>query len=418
MAERFDVIIVGGGMGGLALAWALAGQGRTVALVERQKDFSFLARGELLQPNGLKVLDQLGLLNEIKTIPSHTAYRFHFHRIGKGRGCTIDYRMLPPPWNYTLITLPHHLLGVILRRLQQTGRVCLLTGTEFQDLLIRENRISGIKAVRDGAVIELEAPLVVGSDGAYSRVRSVLGITARIHEYREAYLTMILPRPEGFDQDARYYVGHKEILGLFPLSEKELSLFYMIPAVGFQKMKERSLKDILVRLVQIDEALEGPMRSVASWEQVGYMPCVRVRAKRWRLDGAVLMGDAAHAMNPHVAQGRNQALEDAAVLSDSIDRAFQKGDFGERMFRSYEARRRPVVEALQRQADEMVFFWNAGFPPLVWFRDHVLARLDRHDHLRYKMLSLISGQSHKGFNLVDRLVATGMIPTFRLFGGR
>ena len=122
------------------------------------------------------------------------------------------------------------------------------------------------------------------------------------------------------------------------------------------------------------------------------------------------MGDAAHAMNPHVAQGRNQALEDAVILSGAIGGAFRKNDFSSPMFESYETARRPVVEAYQRQGDEMVLFWNTGFPPAMWLRDRVFKRLDRNKRLRYKMLSLISGRSDARFSVTDRLIAAGMIP--------
>jgi len=72
MSQTFDVLIVGGGMGGLSLALALARQGRSVAVVERQAKPRPLPRGELLQPNGLRILDQLGLLDAVKTLPAET----------------------------------------------------------------------------------------------------------------------------------------------------------------------------------------------------------------------------------------------------------------------------------------------------------------------------------------------------------
>lgn len=57
------------------------------------------------------------------------------------------------------------------------------------------------------------------------------------------------------------------------------------------------------------------------------MPCFRVRCRRWVTDGAALIGDAAHAMNPHVAQGRNTAMEDGIVLAEVLEECFRKGDF-------------------------------------------------------------------------------------------
>jgi 6-methylpretetramide 4-monooxygenase len=285
-----------------------------------------------------------------------------------------------------------------------------MTGTEFKNTIDKNNNIIGIIAHKDNLEHELYASVIVGSDGARSRVREALGIQAGVHTYREGYLTLMVPLPAGYQEEARYYVGRGEILGLFPLSGEKLYLFYMIQANEREGLKAGPLDLFKKRLVAVDPALDRPLGSVRSWDDVGFMPCVRVRADRWVTNGAVLMGDAAHAMNPHVAQGRNQALEDAASLSEAIEGAFRQGDFSSRSFEPYEAQRRPVVEALQRQGDEMVLFWNTGFPPLMWLRDRSFRRLDRNDRLRYKMLSLISGQSDTRFSFADRCIAAGMVP--------
>jgi monooxygenase len=410
MSERFDAVVVGGGMGGLALGLMLGRQGRSVAVIERQAGIKPLRRGELLQPNGLRILDRMGVLDGLKSLPTYTAYRYHFMRIGRGRLCTVDYRMLPPPWNYTLALEPHYLLGHLVREIGRSENVALLSGTEFKSCLIKNGKIIGIKASKYEKELEVYSPLVVGSDGARSRVREAVGIRADVHVYREAYLTMMMPLPQGFNEEARYYVGRGEILGLFPLSDEKLYLFYMIRANELEAMKQRSLDHLKKRLVRVDSSLEEPLGSVRSWDDVGYMPCVRVRADRWAGNGVVLMGDAAHAMNPHVAQGRNQALEDAAVLSETIEEAFKKNDFSSGRFKAYESNRRPVVEAYQRQGDEMVLFWNTGFTPAMWMRDRVFKRLDRDKRLRYKMLSLISGRSDARFSFADKLAAAGMVP--------
>ena len=56
------------------------------------------------------------------------------------------------------------------------------------------------------------------------------------------------------------------------------------------------------------------------------MPTGRVRTSRWVADGAVLIGDAAHAMNPHASQGRMQAMVDAVTLADLIPACLAAGD--------------------------------------------------------------------------------------------
>lgn len=402
-AETADVVIVGGGMGGLVLALALARMGRTVAVVERQAEFKPYARGELLQPNGLRILDRLGLLDGLKTLPSQLTHQYHFHRIGGKLLCTVDYRMLPPPWNYTLITLPHHLINLILQHLKRSDHVRLYTGTDFKEFLFDHGTIAGIRAQQDGRSIELRAPLVIGSDGARSKVREALGIRARLHIYREAYLTMVIPRPAGFSADARYYVGCGEILGLFPVSDAELYLFYMIPAADREKMKRRPVDTLTAAISKIDPALTGSLRCVTAWDEVGYMPCLRVRADRWTVDGAAIIGDAAHAMNPHVAQGRNQAMEDAMALAEVIRDGFASGTFHQKGLSRFETQRRPVVERLQRMSDELTFLWNTGLPPLAWFRDRIFEGMQRHAKIREGVVKTISGLEIRPMGILDRL---------------
>lgn len=390
-------------MGGLVLALALARMNRSVTLVERQTSLLPIARGELLQPNGLRILDRLGLSDRLKTLPAHRAHQFHFHRIGGKRLCTVDYRMLPPPWNYTLITQPHHLLQALLQELKQTGHVRLLTGADFKELIFQDNRAAGIRAVKDGRMFELRAPIVIGSDGARSRVREAAGIRARLHTYREGYLTMVVPRPAGYSEDARYYVGRGEILGLFPVSDRELYLFYMIPAGRQEAIRRQRVETFTAAISRIDPTLAGPLQTVTAWDHVGFMPCLRVRAERWTGDGIALIGDAAHAMNPHVAQGRNQAVEDAVALAEVIQDCFASGEFPRSQLNRYEIKRRPVVEQLQNMGDELTLLWNTAFPPLAWFRDRIFEGMERHPEIRERVVKTISGLSVRPMGLFDRL---------------
>jgi 2-polyprenyl-6-methoxyphenol hydroxylase-like FAD-dependent oxidoreductase len=401
--ELADVVIVGGGMGGLLLALILGRGGRTVTIIERQPKLQPIARGELLQPNGLRILDRFGLLDMLKTLPAYLAYRFDFHRIGGRKLCTVDYRTLPPPWNYTLITQPHHLLGLLLEQLEQTRRVRLLSGTDFEELLFQRNTIIGIRAVQNGHPIEIRTSIVIGSDGSYSKVRQAMGIRSHLHVYREGYLTLVVPRPPGFSNEARYYVGRGKILGLFPVSDAELYLFYMIPAAARETMKQRGVESLTSAISTIDFSLTPSLQSVTSWDQVGYMPCMRVRTERWTADGAALIGDAAHAMNPHVAQGRNQAMEDAVVLSEIIQDGFASGAYRGARLNRYELERRPPVECLQRMGDELTLLWNTTLPPLAWFRDRIFEGMERHSEIRERVVKTISGLEIRPMKIIDRL---------------
>jgi 2-polyprenyl-6-methoxyphenol hydroxylase-like FAD-dependent oxidoreductase len=114
------------------------------------------------------------------------------------------------------------------------------------------------------------------------------------------------------------------------------------------------------------------------------------------------MGDAAHAMNPHVAQGRNSALEDASVLSKVIENCFRWGDFSYSALSDYEKIRRPEVEALQRTAHELTWLWESRFTPLIWARERIFRAIDKNPALHDKILHTVAGVKSEPYHLYDK----------------
>ena len=151
--------------------------------------------------------------------------------------------------------------------------------------------------------------------------------------------------------------------------------------------------------------LARSLEKVVSWDQVGFRPAVRVRCERWVTDGGALIGDAAHAMNPHVANGRNAVMKDGLVLAGVLQACFRTGDFSEDALRAYEAERRPDVDALQRLGDELRFVWDTPLAPVVWARNRSFRTIHRDRRLHDKMVRTISGVSMEPFTLVDRFRA-------------
>lgn len=406
--ERVDIVIVGGGMGGGVLALLAAARGRRVVVLDRHPDGLHDApRGELIQPNGLRIFNRLGLLNDLAKEGLARIQRFHFHRIGRSRLVTIDYAQLPPPFNYTLNGRPTAVMRPLLRRLADESTVDLRWGHEFVGVLRERGRVVGAEASAGGRTYRIEAAVVIGADGAASPVRHALGLPATMTTYREGYLTMIVPRPTGFGDDGRYYVGRREILGVFPSGAESIYLFYLWPTGQRKALEARGLEAFKAALSAIDRDLAPSLRDLTSWAQVGWRPCIKVVARTWVDDGAALLGDAAHAFNPHVAQGRNQALEDAVALDTVLESCFQAQRFDRAALAPYEQARRRQVQVLQRLGDEMTFFWNTGNPLIGWVRDRVFATLDRKDDLRFKMLEVVAGLSYRPYTMWDRIRVLG-----------
>jgi 6-methylpretetramide 4-monooxygenase len=413
MIEETDVAVVGAGGGGAVLALALAKQGISTVVLDQASGPPQGLRGEILQPNGQMVLDRLGVLQSLPTDAVRSVRHFHFCRAGGLRLCSIDYGDLPPPYNRAIVTLPNVAHHAIVAAVQQQKSVTLRYGTSFTGLLREGNQVVGLSTQGPEGATTIRAKVVVGADGAFSKVREALQIPADLYLYPDGYLIAIIESEEPISESF-YYVGHKSILGLFPATGKKVYLFYMIPKGSMEAVKQRGIPALQQAWSRIAPQFTGLFQGLKDWSQTAYMPTGRVRTPTWVADGAVLIGDAAHAMNPHASQGRMQAMVDAMALSDLLPGCLADRDYSAGRLKEFERVRRPQVTMLQQLADQQVFYWNTENPLVAFLRDRVFQTLDRNPRLRYQVLSTTAGlRTIPPFSSVDRVIAAGFLPDIR-----
>jgi 2-polyprenyl-6-methoxyphenol hydroxylase-like FAD-dependent oxidoreductase len=410
MTEQTDVAVVGAGGGGAVLALALAKQGISTVVLDQAAGPPQGLRGEILQPNGQHVLDRLGVLQSLPANATRSVRHFHFCRAGGTRLCSIDYGDLPPPYNRAIVTLPNVAHHAIVAAVQQHKSVTLRYGTSFTGLLREGDQVVGLSTQGPEGTSTIRAKIVVGADGAFSKVREALKIPADVYLYPDGYLIAILESEEPVSESF-YYIGHRTILGVFPATGNKVYLFYMIPSGSMEALKQRGIPALQQTWSQIAPQFAGMFRRLSDWNQTAYMPTGRVRTPTWVADGAVLIGDAAHAINPHASQGRMQAMVDAMALSDLLPGCLADQDYSAARLKAFERARRPQVTMLQRLADQQVFYWNTGNPVVAFLRDRVFQTLDRNARLRYQVLSTTAGlRTLPPFNLIDRVIAAGFLP--------
>lgn len=392
------------------LALALAQKGIKTIVFEQAPGPPQGLRGEILQPNGQQVLGRLGLLSRLPVDSTRTVHKFHFYRAGGERLCTVDYSELPPPYNQAVVTLPNVAHHAILSALERESSVSLRYRSTFTGLLRENGRVVGLTAKQGEDSVTVKAKVVIGADGAFSKVREALQISADLHLYPQGYLIAIvdaaIPISEG-----KYFVGKRTILGMFPAAGNRVYLFYMIKTGSYDRVKEQGIAALQESWIAIDPADEAIFRTLTDWKQTAFMPTGRVRTPTWVVDGAVLIGDAAHAMNPHASQGRMQAMVDAMTLADLLPECLATNDYSAATLKRYEDSRRPHVTMLQKLADEQVLFWNTANPIIAFLRDRVFRTLDRNARLRYRVLSTTAGlRKEPPFGMMDRLMAAGLLP--------
>ncbi len=410
MVEETDIAVVGAGGGGAVLALALAQKGINTIVLEQAPGPPQGLRGEILQPNGQHVLDRLGVLGRLPVESTRIVHKFHFCRVGGERLCTVDYGDLPAPYNRAVVTLPNVAHHAILHAIEGESCVSLRYRATFTGLLREHERVVGLTAKQGDDHVSVKAKVVVGADGAFSKVREALQISADLHLYPQGYLIAMLEAAAPLDE-AKYFVGTRTILGMFPAAGNKVYVFYMIKAGSYERVKEGGIPALQEAWIAIDPSSEVLFRTLADWKQTAFMPTGRVRTPTWVADGAVLIGDAAHAMNPHASQGRMQAMVDAMTLADLLPECLATSDYSAGKLKAYEHARRPHVAMLQKLADEQVLFWNTANPVIAFLRDRVFRTLDHNARLRYRVLSTTAGlRKTPPFGPLDRLMAAGFLP--------
>lgn len=391
-----DVIIVGAGPGGLALGVGLNRHGRKAIILEAAPGTPFTPRGEFLQPNGASVLDRLGVLDDLKAQDVHVNRFVHVYRPGGEHLGDADYGLLEPPYNYVLIHMPNLLRQVLQSRLGETE---ILWQTRFQHL----RRVGGVWEVTTltptGERV-LRAPIVVGADGVRSPVRDALGIRAAVRPYADAYALNVIPRPRSFTGDARQYQGDGMLLGMLPVSSDKLYLYWYVPAKKVDEFRTLPPDRFYRRLSAVAPDVGPELRFPAPGQWLILRP-FRVVAETWVAEGAALIGDAAHALNPNAGQGTNQALQDACALADILADRLRSGRLGRDDLRPYEQERRPAATLAQRVGEVNAFLWTSANPLVTWVQQRAQRRLARHPEIHRRLIAQAAGLSAQPLSPLD-----------------
>ncbi|MBR9885204.1 MAG: UbiH/UbiF/VisC/COQ6 family ubiquinone biosynthesis hydroxylase [Oceanospirillales bacterium] len=341
MNQRYDVLIVGGGMVGATIACALAGSNLTVAVVEQQYPPAFSSE----QPHDLRVsalslaseniLRHVGAWDGIVSRRLCPYRRMRVWEASDTRAATeFDASRIDRPYLGNIVENRVVQLA-LLERLQQIDNVDLICPAQIE--AIDYSPGASLIRLQDGR--ELVGRLLVAADGGQSRVRDAVGIGTHKWDYDQyALVASVETAYEQQDITWQQFTPTGP-LAFLPLSGNNASLvWYNTPneVRRLMELPERRFMEELIatfpdRLGQIDQLLER-----------GFFPLRRQHAQRYVAEGVALAGDAAHMIHPLAGQGVNIGLLDAAALAEVIIKAHAAGEAWESLdvLEQYERQRR------------------------------------------------------------------------------
>ncbi|AMB39044.1 MULTISPECIES: FAD-dependent oxidoreductase [Paenarthrobacter] len=313
-----DVLVVGGGMAGLAGALALRENGANVTLVERAPEFGEVGAGLQMAPNATRVLKRWGLLEkalEIGVQPKHLVFRDAVtgeeltRQSLKGE---FEERYGAP---YVVIHRSD-LHRVLLEGCQEAG-VKLVNDVMVESV----ETVNGRGIVHTEAGVDYEADVVIGADGLKSTLRPLVANDEPVSSAYVAYrgtVPITDETPKADLEDVVVYLGPDCHLVQYPLRKGELlNTVAVFKSPSFESGEEQygGVDELEAAYKDCIPAVQAALANLGTgirWPMYDRDPI-----ENWVSGRMVLMGDSAHPMLQYLAQGACQALEDAAVLQDA-----------------------------------------------------------------------------------------------------
>ena len=376
-----DILLVGGGLGGLATALALGQAGVTTQLFEQSSAFTEVGAGIGLGPNALRRLQGWGVWEALQAkgfVPSQLEVMDA--KTGQQLGCLPMAKAFEQRYGAPYLTIHRADLHQVLSdAVNSQGLSALHLGLCLQDAKADASCVKTQWLSSEGQVVEHASQALIGADGINSKLRELAWPSSQLQASGHWAYRTLLPRhtlPASWRGDAMgLWLGPRLHLVHYPVRGGEwLNVVVLVetsdaaqtPGWDSQRSAAQTANDLQTALQGCCSRLQDLVRMSESWRAWALFDRHPLQSADDMAQGRLaLLGDAAHPMLPYLAQGAGMAIEDADTLAQCW---LQAGQSVEQRLQAYAEARWQRVAKVQARARRNARLFHAN-GVLAWGRD-------------------------------------------------
>jgi 2-polyprenyl-6-methoxyphenol hydroxylase-like FAD-dependent oxidoreductase len=312
------ILVIGGGIGGMSAAIALAQAGYGVDLVEEDPQWRVLGAGLTVLGSTLRALGHLGVLDEVWErgyfAYGNNIYSFRGNLLFERPGMRMPDAHLPSGGGILRPVL-HNILSAAVRRHDISVRLGLTHNRMDQIDDAVEVGFSDGSTGRYG--------LVIAAEGLQSRTRAALFPDSPKPAFTgQGCWRLVTNRPDEIDRSS-FYVGGPVTVGTVPVSQEEMYVWILEHAPDNPWVDPATQHERLAELLKDFGGVVGRLRDELTADStIVYRPLEAILVPAPWFKGRILLsGDSAHATTPHLASGAGMGIEDGVVIAQELARA-------------------------------------------------------------------------------------------------